>query len=413
MRIAIATFHRNLIGGTEKYLQVMLPALIEQNHDVALLHEWPLDPERERIDRPGALPDAWCLQELGLPAILRLLSDWEPDIVFDQGLQDASLETALLDAFPTVLFAHNYYGTCGSGQKCHSFPRVQPCQRRFGPACLALHYPRHCGALDPREAWRTFRLQSHRHSCLPKFRSILVASTHMRDEFLRNGISPDKVHLVPLPAEDTASDWNRPEPRPAPSRILMISRLTPLKGGHYLVPAVARASRVLKRPLQLTIAGDGPDQSKLQRLATTCDVAVEFTGWVARERKQQLLRDTDLLAVPSLWPEPFGLVGLEAGQVGVPAVGYRVGGVPDWLLGGQTGEIAPGDPPSIEGLADAIVRALSDERHYQALCDGAWRYWRKFSVAAHLDQLQPLLARAQAESQKPSWRAVETTSQGS
>ena len=59
--------------------------------------------------------------------------------------------------------------------------------------------------------------------------------------------------------------------------------------------------------------------------------------------------------MPSVWPEPFGLVGIEAGCVGLPAAGFGVGGIPDWLRPGETGELASrkstnGEQP---GLADA------------------------------------------------------------
>jgi glycosyltransferase involved in cell wall biosynthesis len=391
VRIVIATFHRNLVGGTEKYLQAILPALINRGHQVALLYEIPFDPMRESVDPPEASLTGWCLAELGVAAAMRAVSEWKPDVVYNQGLQDGDLEDALLDSLPTVLFAHGYYGTCGTGSKCHSFPQIRPCNRRFGPACLLLHYPRRCGALDPREAWHTYKRQAHRRARLSDYRAILVASAHMRDEFLRHGLSGDQVQLAPLPNLEIAQQSTQPEPATPPWRILMIGRLTAVKGGHYLIPAIAQASKTLNRPLKLTIAGDGPERIRLESVARRLQISVEFTGWVDTPGKIELLRKTDLLAAPSVWPEPFGLVGLEAACLGVPAVGYAVGGVPDWLVPGLTGELAPGDPPSIEGLADAIVRALRIQSHYADLCQGARQFSRNFTLEAHLAKLEPAL----------------------
>jgi len=401
MRIVIATFHPNLIGGTEKYVQVILPALVERGHEVALLYERPAASTQERIDSHCAPLTSWCVEELGIEAVRQRLEHWKPDVVYSQGLRNGGVEDMLLDSQPVVLFAHEYYGTCGTGSKCHSFPRIQPCQRRFGPACLILHYPRHCGALDPREAWETFRRQAGRHSRLPRYRSMLVASAHMRDEFLRHGLPREQVHLAPLPGDKLSGDLAPREPRSSPARILMISRLTPIKGGHHLIPAVIRASQALGRPLELTIAGDGPQLAALKQMAQRSGLPVEFTGWVDRQRKLDLLAGADLLAVPSLWPEPFGLVGLEAGAAGVPAVGYRVGGIPDWLIDGQTGELAPGDPPNIDGLAQAIGRALGNDAHYRQLCQGARLSSRKFNVAAHLEILEDVLIQARGASPQP------------
>ena len=103
------------------------------------------------------------------------------------------------------------------------------------------------------------------------------------------------------------------------------------------------------------------------------------------------MRRADLLAVPSLWPEPFGQVGVEGGRLGVPAVGYAVGGIPDWLIPGRSGELAPGDPPTVQGLAEAIVRVLADPSHYSSLCRGAWELASRFTLDAHLAELELIL----------------------
>src|SRR5262249_48205412 len=141
--------------------------------------------------------------------------------------------------------------------------------------------------------------------------------------------------------------------------------------------------------LRLTIAGDGPERQNLESLAKKSRVEVEFTGWIDSRRKAELLNTVDLLAIPSLWPEPFGLVGVEAGRLGVPAVGYAVGGIPDWLIPGETGELAQGDPPTVYGLSQAIVRALSSQDHYSTLRLGAWRQARRYTMDAHLSKLEP------------------------
>jgi glycosyltransferase involved in cell wall biosynthesis len=120
-------------------------------------------------------------------------------------------------------------------------------------------------------------------------------------------------------------------------------------------------------------------------------VPVRFTGWVDRAGRERLMRQADLLAVPSVWPEPFGVVGAEAGGVGLPSVAYAVGGIPDWCEPGVSGELAPGDPPTPEGLADAIVRALADAGHHARLREGAWRMARRFAAATHLDELCAIL----------------------
>jgi glycosyltransferase involved in cell wall biosynthesis len=99
----------------------------------------------------------------------------------------------------------------------------------------------------------------------------------------------------------------------------------------------------------------------------------------------------DLLAVPSVWPEPFGLVGIEAGCVGLPAVGYATGGIKDWLIPGVSGELAPGRRPNSKDFAAAIVRALSDDTRLQNLRIGAWQTAQGFTPEDHLKRLVNIL----------------------
>jgi glycosyltransferase involved in cell wall biosynthesis len=175
-----------------------------------------------------------------------------------------------------------------------------------------------------------------------------------------------------------------------------MGRLTDIKGAEYLVRATAQAARELDRSLTLTIAGDGPELSRVLRVAQALGVSISHVGWVRGIDKARLLRHADLLVVPSVWPEPFGLVGIEAGLQAVPAAAFGVGGIPDWLIPGVTGELAPADPPSPEGLAAAIVRALADRDHYQKLSRGAREMALQFTIEGHLDRLEPILANRSA-----------------
>jgi glycosyltransferase involved in cell wall biosynthesis len=394
MRILIATCQRNLVGGVEKYLRELLPELVQRGHDVSLAYERPSRQELETIDPSELSLAVWCLAELGREALLGSVARWNPDLVYSHGLEAGDLQQALLNAYPTVLFAHNYYGTCATGQKCHALPHAQPCTRRFGPACLALHYPRRCGGLHPGTMWRMYRQCAQVNSQLSDCEAILVASRHMVAEYQKHGINPDKLHLIPLPTSGGAAHFAEPVRRASQGRILFVGRLTKLKGGAYLIPAIVQAGKKLGRPLVLTVAGDGPERSSLQALARKLDVAADFCGWVDASQKLELMHQADLLAVPSVWPEPFGLVGTEAGSVGLPAVAYAVGGIPDWLLAGQSGEVAAADPPTVDGLADAIVRVLVDPGHYAKLCRGAWEVARRFTLDAHITKLEPILEAA-------------------
>lgn len=408
MRILVATSHRGLWGGVEKYLQSAIPGLIQHGHSVALLYEYALNANEEGIDsRAGRVP-SWCSTELGVDSALQSIKSWAPDAVYSHGLDDNQLERRLLDTYPSALYAHTYYGTCISGRKCHSWPRLQPCGRRFGAACLMLYYPRRCGGTNPRTMWQLYQLQSKRVSILPDYQAVLVASQHMYHEYQQHAVSPDRLHLVPLPIDE--GDAGAPVHRPSAQRdrILYVGRLINVKGVSHLLRAVPLAARKLGRSLSLTIAGDGPDRAKIEELARQLGLTVKFAGWVDSEQRSHLMRETDLVAVPSLWPEPFGMVGVEAGRFGVPAVGFAVGGIPDWLIPGRTGELAPGDPATVDGLAEAMVRALADPQHYQKLCAGAWEMAKQFSLARHVEGVERIISAGLAASTGTPGRHIPT-----
>jgi glycosyltransferase involved in cell wall biosynthesis len=396
MRILIATSHRNLVGGVEKYLQDILPCLVERGHQLALLYEFAFDPAAEPIDAPR-LDLPFCgTEESGAASGLSFVRDWKPDVVYSQGLENAGLQSVLLNEYPTVLYAHNYVGTCASGEKCHAFPGSEPCDRQFGPACLALYFPRRCGGLNPGTMWKMYQRAAERNLQLPRYAAILVASAHMRREFARHGVEAERIHLAPLPNPNEAEQFHAPAKPSARSNLLFLGRATRIKGAADLLKAIPLAEKQMGRPLAVTVAGDGPQRKRLEDFASRNQLRAEFTGWIRSSQKADIISKADLLVVPSLWPEPFGLVGIEAGTYGVPAVAYDVGGISDWLIPGYSGELAPGNPPTVEGLAAAICRALSDPSHYADLSRGAREVAGRFTLAAHLSQLENTLETALA-----------------
>jgi glycosyltransferase involved in cell wall biosynthesis len=63
------------------------------------------------------------------------------------------------------------------------------------------------------------------------------------------------------------------------------------------------------------------------------------------------------VAIPSLWPEPYGRLGPEAFIHGRPAVAFAVGGIPEWLEHGRSGYLVP--PGDKAQLADSLRLLLA------------------------------------------------------
>lgn len=392
-RLLLACHHRAVEGGLESYLRALLPRLRESGWDTALLYEREPAPGQPLIDEGLEGMPAWSVAALGPRGALQAVAGWRPDVLYQQGLVALELEQALLERWPTVFFLHAYLGLCISGSRRHTLPRPQPCQRSFGPGCLVHYLPRGCGGRNPLTLLRDYRSQQQRLALLRRYPTVLVGSHAMRLECLRHGLAEAQVACVPL-FSDGARDSSPPPPRPPRGKVLMVGRLTDLKGGLELIRALPLASARLGRALELVVAGEGSERRRMESEAAARGVAVRFAGWVGRTERQRLMREADVLAVPSLWPEPFGLVGVEAGGVGLPGVAFAVGGIVDWCEPGVSGELAPGLPPTAEGLAEALVRALGSAEHHARLREGAWRMAARFTPEAHLQALQPWLERA-------------------
>ena len=394
MRILIAHWNPGVIGGTEKYLQALIPALRRSGHEVAFLHGYRLPEMTEPIVSQAPKIKSWSLEQLGTAATLRNVSDWSPSVIYTHGWQSSDTENELLKHFPCVLFVHDYQWTCPTGRKSHSFPDMRPCERLAGPECLFQHYPRRCGGLNPLTMIRDYQRQSSQLERLSRYRAVLVASRHMRDELAQHGVPEEKLSLLRLFPPGFTPDASPPVKRTVRGNLLVTGRLVRLKGTDRVLKALPAAEKKLGRRVHLTIAGSGPEAASLCHLAASLTVDVKFAGWSNQEQLRSLMREADLLAVPSLWPEPFGLAGIEAGCLGVPSVAYSVGGIPDWLTPGQTGELAPGDPPTVSGLAEAIIRALADPSHYAQLALGAWNMAHRFNLETHVEHLGSILGMA-------------------
>jgi glycosyltransferase involved in cell wall biosynthesis len=390
VRIAIIAAYQGVVGGAETYIARLLKELQARGHQLAFAFDRAAPPDRA-IDRGLQELVRWDLSGMTRAAFHERLAAFDADIVFLHGTENPALDLELTQRFRTVLFAHGFYGTCATGWRVHRIPTRQVCTRRFGAACLPVNYLRGCGARNPLKLLNLYANQRTRAKVLERLTAVLVASDYMRQVYLQHGILESNLHLVRFPTE-SLPDTIPPPPSQSRDRVLFLGRLTTGKGCANAVLATARCQSALGRPLHLSIAGDGPELARCQRLAKRLGVEADFVGWVDSEQRGELLRKSDILIVPSLWPEPFGLVGIEAAAVGLPAVAYATGGIVDWLRPGESGELADGSGFGTRPLAAALERALRDPAHHRRLQLGAWRMAQEFDADRHFSELEKLLA---------------------
>jgi glycosyltransferase involved in cell wall biosynthesis len=134
----------------------------------------------------------------------------------------------------------------------------------------------------------------------------------------------------------------RPEPG---SYLAFVGRISPEK-------RVDRAIEIAKRvqiPLKIAAKVDPVDKRYFKSTIKPllCEPLVEFIGEIGEGEKDEFLGNAYALLLPIDWPEPFGLVMIEAIACGTPVIAYRDGAVPEVIEEGHTGFI-------VEELEDAV-----------------------------------------------------------
>ena len=209
----------------------------------------------------------------------------------------------------------------------------------------------------------------------------------MKDELVRHGISASVVAFpISTPCVDESS------PAHVSNDILFAGRMDTVKGGIVLLDALPQIRRDLGRPIRVQFSGDGPERQRWSERAAAIQamdpqISIRFPGWSDEAQLSGHMKASRLLVVPSVWPEPFGSVGLAAARYGVPTAAFAVGGIPQWLHDGVNGHLASASPPAPLGLADAVVTCLRDPQHYAQLSRGARQMSDRFTMERHLPDL--------------------------
>lgn len=167
-----------------------------------------------------------------------------------------------------------------------------------------------------------------------------------------------------------------------PPELLYVGRLDPSKGVGMMLAAAARARR--NAEFRFNVLGAGSQEEELRQAYAGQDW-VTFHGSVSQTRVAEFMARARLLLVPSLWEETVPGVAVHALYAGLPALGSRIGGIPEHVIEGKTGFLLP--PGDIEAWSRGIEDALQDPARLDAFAaespKQAQRFDAKLAVAAY------------------------------
>jgi glycosyltransferase involved in cell wall biosynthesis len=296
-----------------------------------------------------------------------------PTVAHFHQVDDPQVADAIQLSAPVVISAHGYTA-CTSG--VHYFRPGHECTRPHGLGCVpnlvACAHTRDPRRLPAKYSQATRGLRALRRADLA-----ISYSSSVDRHLAANGVT--RRIVVPYFPTMTAK---QAEGHAARRRVLFAGRIVPAKGVDVLI----RAARDVDA--DFVICGDGWHLKAMRNLARRLNVEkrIRFTGWLGAEALASEVADASVVALPSVWPEPFGLIGIEALAAGRPVVASATGGVGDWLEDGVSGLcVRPGDAP---GLARALTELLGDPERQRAMGTAGRRsVGARFSPQRHLEVL--------------------------
>jgi glycosyltransferase involved in cell wall biosynthesis len=288
-----------LYGGTERVVHSLTEELVAMGHDVTLfasgdsITSATLAPMRREALRLDPTVRDWVAYYMRMVELIHRRAD-EFDVIHFH-----------IDYFPLSLFS-----------------------RQRTPFLTTLH-----GRLD-----------------LPEFKEIYETFPHAPFVSISNSqrrpipnLNWVRTVLHGMPAQ-------RLTPQPGgQSYFAFLGRVSPEKGVDRAIKIAARAGVKLKIAAKIDVADREYYEAEIKPLLSQGHV--EFIGEIDDSQKPAFLSGAHALLFPIDWPEPFGLVMIEAMACGTPVIAYNCGSVPEVIDHGVTGFIVPDE--------DAAVSAIS------------------------------------------------------
>ncbi len=368
-----------IVGGLALATERLATALTERGHRCDLLV-----PAAHHSDRAGPVPQV-ATDELTLTAVkdasglTRALADGEPDLlVVGTGRVDI-LEAALAVA-PTLLHSHMHWAVCPDAGRYWNRVGLE-CSVKAGWKCAALRPLLGCSgrqrAFDP----RFVRNQQRLIELLATGAIGAIAISHRQAELLvDHGVSERSISVIPnlgmrmTPQQLAAAAAGTPEDER--SAVCFFGRLSKEKGAQHLPELAALIGDV-----PLRVFGEGYLDESLR-------LGPSLRGHVSQTRVAGVLQWARATVFPSQWPEPGGIVGIDAQLSGCPLAAFAAGAALDWpdaelFAPGQVASMAEWvaqQPPMTEPRAPELIAARQSS-YWNHVVGGASRDLEHFATS--------------------------------
>lgn len=272
-------------------------------------------------------------------SVRKALEEFQPDVVYVHKLADLeAIDELVSSGIPLVRMVHDHDIYCMRSYK-YNYRTREICDRPATPycifPCLAFVARNRDGGLPLK--YVSYGDKKREIKLNHQFRRMVVVTTFMRDELLKNGFDSKRIEIhAPVPRPGDASIRSDFSDR---NLILYAGQIIRGKGVDVLLEALAR----VKEPFECIILGDGNHKAYCEELNRKLGLEskVHFKGFVPQEELKSYYKECSVVALSSVWPEPIATIGLEVMRYALPVVAFDAGGIKDWLEDGNNGYLVP------------------------------------------------------------------------
>ncbi len=356
MKILLINTTGGYFGGVEQNIALAAKGLTLAGHKCYFACVKKSGIDQEQFD--SLFVKTWRVDTTSLSDIVNEIS---PDVFYLHKWDNIEEIFRVKGSKRVVRMIHDHDLYCPRKHKYYTFSR-KICTHRCGLICYA-----DLAFLERREG--KIRYVSIRKKIVEmkrnrKVDTFLVGSNYMKKELERNKFDSSTIKLLPPCVQGFPQS---PQKFPSHPSILFVGQLIKGKGVDTLLSAYELLVKKMESPISLHIIGRGNEEETLRQSVTKESYfsSVTFHGWVAHDDLSTYYDSSTVVVVPSRWPEPFGMVGVEAMLRERPVIGANVGGIPDWIHDGENGLLVPPNDP--EALCKALFLLVRDLKKAESM----------------------------------------------
>ena len=349
--------------------KISIKPSIEEKNGVKIYRSHPLNiyAVYNTLSKPALIKPIWYGIDLlnlhSYKVIKDILIKEKPDIVHIHNFKGFSLAFNAVKSLnvPLIFTAHDYFIEC-------------PKENLFRSSCKVCHAP-------PIICRLYAKIQRYIKNNKPDV--VTAPSQFVIDKLKKDGFfKRTKTIKLSLGIEFTENE--KIEKDYEIIDILYVGRLNRYKGLHILINAFKELEH---KNIRLHIVGEGEDMEESKKIAGS-NPDITFYGFMSERELIELYKKANIVVVPSIWYEVFGIVIIESFKYGTPVIGSNIGGIPELIENGYNGYLF--EAGNVDGLKKALNNLINNQKELKRLSDNAFESVKKYSMEGHIKRLRNL-----------------------